>query len=112
MEKHNLPSGINNDNEDSKIVNQLNPLFEDLYDPETLIEHVENLVKKDTPILHAEILNKLLEEFEPVDFQALAFPKVEGLRKQLESISPGSEQAKEILKNYVNTNKRKPPSQI
>ncbi|HNJ54936.1 MAG TPA: phage/plasmid primase, P4 family, partial [Chitinophagaceae bacterium] len=36
--------------------------------------------------------------FEPLDFEALAFPQVEKLRGQLEALSPESEQTKEILK--------------
>ena len=35
------------------------------------------------PIPHTEILAKLIECFDPLDFEALAFPQVEDLRKQL-----------------------------
>jgi len=52
----------------------LNPKFEPLQDAETLINHVQELTKnKATP--HAEILNQLIEQFEPLDFEEMANPK-------------------------------------
>ncbi len=53
---------------------ELNPRFEVLQNAETLINHVKELTKtKATP--HAEILNQLLEQFEPLDFEEMANPK-------------------------------------
>ena len=53
---------------------KLNPQFEDLQQPETIINHVQELTKtKATP--HAEILKQLIEQFEPLDFEALANPQ-------------------------------------
>lgn len=77
---------------------RLNPAFDDLNKPETLIKHIHDITKKTEPTPHAEILSQLLEQFESLDFEALAFPQVEQLRKQLEGLNPESEQAKEILK--------------
>ncbi len=78
---------------------KLNPVFDDLNNPATILNHVEQLKSKNeaaTP--HAEILNQLIEQFEPLDFEALAFPQVKKLREQLEKTAPGSEQSKDILK--------------
>ena len=75
------------DNED------LNPITADV-----IQNHVEELKSKSEATPHAEILNQLIEQFEPLDFEVLAFPQVEKLREQLEKVAPGSEQAKDIQK--------------
>lgn len=52
---------------------KLNPQFEDLQQPETFLSHVQEITEtKATP--HAEILSQLLEQFEPLDFEAMANP--------------------------------------
>ena len=52
---------------------KINPQFEDLQQPETLLNHVQEITQtKATP--HAEILNQLIEQFEPLDFEAMANP--------------------------------------
>lgn len=53
--------------------NTLNPKFEALNKPETLINHINQIATK-KPIAHAEILSQLIEQFEPLDFEALANP--------------------------------------
>jgi len=76
---------------------KIDPVFDDLNNPTTILNHVEQLKSKSeiaTP--HAEILQQLIEQFEPLDFEALAFPQVKELRKKLEKAAPGSEQAKDI----------------
>lgn len=78
--------------------NKLSPEFDDLNNPATILNHVEQLTNKSKATPHDEILHKLKEQFEPLDFEALAFPEVESLRKQLETFDPNSEQAKEIHK--------------
>ena len=78
---------------------KLNPVFDDLNNPATMISHFEQLKSKSkaaTP--HAEILQQLIEQFEPLDFEALAFPQVEKLREKLEQLPTESEQAKDIRK--------------
>lgn len=78
---------------------KLNPVFDDLNNPATILNHVEELKSKSeaaTP--HAEILNQLIEQFEPLDFEVLAFPQAEKLREQLKKAEPRSEQAKDIQK--------------
>lgn len=52
---------------------KINPQFEDLQQPETLLKHVQEITEtKATP--HDEILYKLSEHFEPLDFEAVANP--------------------------------------
>ena len=76
---------------------KLTPVFDDLINPATILNHVEELkIKREASTPHAEILNQLIEQFEPLDFELLAFPRAEKLREQLEKAAPGSEQAKDI----------------
>jgi putative DNA primase/helicase len=78
---------------------KLNPVFNDLNDPATLINHVEQLVKKNTlPTPHAEILQELTEQFEPLDFELLAFPQVQRIREELEELPRESEETNAIRK--------------
>lgn len=76
---------------------KLNPVFDDL-SPATILNHVEELKSKSEATPHAEILHQLIEQFEPLDFELLAFPQAEKLREQLRKGEPGSEQAKDIQK--------------
>jgi putative DNA primase/helicase len=76
---------------------KVNPVFYDLNNPITILNHVEELKRKsETATPHAEILQQLIEQVEPLDFEALAYAQVETLRQQLRKAEPGSEQAKEI----------------
>lgn len=75
------------DNED------LNPITADV-----IQNHVKELKSKSEATPHAEILNQLIEQFEPLDFEVLAFPQAEKLREQLGKLAPESEQAKDIRK--------------
>ena len=52
---------------------EINPQFEDLNNPVTLLNHVQEITKI-TATPHAEILNQLLEQFEPLDFESMANP--------------------------------------
>ena len=53
---------------------KINPKFEVLQNAETILNHVKKLTKPiATP--HAEILNQLIEQFEPLDFEEMANPK-------------------------------------
>lgn len=75
---------------------KITPVFNDLLNPKTVIKHVQELTESDEPIPHSEILNRLLEQFEPLDFESVVFPEVEKMRERLESLEQGSEQAKAI----------------
>lgn len=62
----------------------IDPQFEDLQPitAKELTSHIQEITKtKATP--HAEILHQLIEQFEPLDFEVLAFPQAEKLRKKL-----------------------------
>ena len=52
---------------------KLNPQFDELTEPEAFVNHIEELTQlKATP--HDEILNQLLEQFDPLDFEEIANP--------------------------------------
>lgn len=61
---------------------KLNPVFDDLNNPATILNHFIELKSKSGAIPHAEILNRLFEQFESLDFELLAFPEAEKLREQ------------------------------
>ena len=65
---------------------KLNPEFEDLNNSATILNHVEQLVKKSGTTPHTEILQQLIEQFEPLDFEVLAFPQADKLRNKLEQL--------------------------
>jgi putative DNA primase/helicase len=77
---------------------KINPEFEDLNNPTIIINHVGGLKSNNFVIPHAEILNLLIEQFKPLDFEVLAFPAVEKLREKLKMEAHGSEQSKDIQK--------------
>jgi putative DNA primase/helicase len=52
--------------------------------PETILNHFEDLQRVSEPTPHAKILLKLIEEFEPLDFELLAFPEIEKIKEQIE----------------------------
>lgn len=76
----------------------LKPVFDDTFSSDLLINSVSELRSKRETISHNEILQKLIEQFEPIDFQALANPEVEKLKNDLKTVDPNSEQATEIRK--------------
>ena len=86
---------------------KLNPAFDDLHNSDTLINHLQELVKKDEPTPHTEILKELVEQFEPLDFEALAFPQVEKLRQRLSEL----EADKESWGGKASTGKENNPKQ-
>jgi putative DNA primase/helicase len=76
----------------------VNPVFADLNNAETLKKGVKKIIKKDVAIPHIEILEKLIEQFQLLDFQALAFPSVQKMRTELKNLAAESEEAKGIRK--------------
>lgn len=60
----------------------LNPIF----NPEELKVHLQELTHEEGPAEHSEILNKLLNQLEATDFEALAFPKAIAMRKKLSEL--------------------------
>jgi putative DNA primase/helicase len=70
----------------------INPNFEDLNNPleqpEVLANHLNELKNKSylaTP--HAKILQELIQQIEPLNFEALAFPQASKLREQIEQLN-------------------------
>ncbi len=93
---------------------KLNPVFDDLDNPETILNHVEELKGKSEATPHAEILEQLIEQFEPLDFQLLAFPETKEIKERLKKLSekqnkdPENEELKEkILKELGQLKKLK-----
>jgi putative DNA primase/helicase len=71
-----------NENNNGKYKNtKINPEFDDLLNAEVLKDHIQELVKRKEPVPHPEILNQLIEQFEPLDFDVLAFPQAEQLKE-------------------------------
>ena len=66
---------------------KLDPAFEDLNSSDPITKHIETLVQVKEATPHDDILNKLLEQFDSIDFKALAFPKTATLKKDLEKVS-------------------------
>lgn len=77
---------------------RLNPVFDDLT-PDAIISHISELqqAKPDAPIMaYNQILARLLDQIEPLDFEALTYPEAERLKKELQKVAPDSEQAQSI----------------
>jgi len=72
-DKQNIPAKIN-----------LEPHFDALSRPETFTNHIEQLKGTGEQVPHNTILKQLLSQFEPIDFEGLAFPEIINLRQQLE----------------------------
>lgn len=79
----------------------LNPIFDDLNNVNTLTNHITQLVKRNAFTPHAEILLQLINQLEIIDFLALAFPEVIKLRQQIEKLDPKSEKAIGIEKHLA-----------
>jgi putative DNA primase/helicase len=66
---------------------KLNPIFDDLTNPSTIIDHVEGLTGNKNGILHFEVLEKLKEQISPIDFQELAFPEAKAIKDKLKKLN-------------------------
>ena len=78
MQQHNNGLNENNSPKDTNL-NNINPAFDfDKYiGVDDIKTEAEQLLKKCEAPQHAEILNQLIEQFEPLDFELLAFPQAE-----------------------------------
>ncbi len=74
-------------------MNKNNEKIVSLNDPNTFKNHINTLVDLTKPVPHREILDRLLEQIEKVDFEGLAFPESFKLRKQLMYLDPDSNEA-------------------
>lgn len=77
-------------------VKKLSPNFHDLT-PQTILTHVRELKKGNGTPQHREILTRLLEQAEPVDFELQAFPNRAHLQQQLENPKLRKPERDEIL---------------
>ncbi len=74
---------------------KINPQFNDLNNPDTILNHIDSL-KNNEATPHAEILEQLIEQFEPLDFEKLAFPQIDDLNKKLDDTNTTPDERKEI----------------
>ena len=76
----------------------IKPAFADLLDKE-----IQELANTEV-VPHSQILNDLIDQIQPMDFEALAFPQVKKLRIELEELDPekDKERAKEIRRQLAN----------
>lgn len=98
---------LNGQGQNTNFGRNINPSFDDLIDPETILDHVHKLAAGTCATPHTELLQKMLEQVEPVDYQLIAFPKVKRLRerqKELESKLFGADGS--IISNSVNESER------
>jgi putative DNA primase/helicase len=77
---------------------KITPVFDDLSNSATIIDHIEELKGTSEATPHAEILFQLIMQFEPLDFEVLAFPHAKKLREKLDKEEPGSDRALDITK--------------
>jgi len=82
--------------------NNLTPYFADLENPSTIIDEIENLTSNNIKN-HGEILEKLLNQFEPIDFQELAFPESIEVKKRLKKLKTKQDKSPEdeVIKNQI-----------
>ncbi|AZA84955.1 DNA primase [Chryseobacterium lactis] len=81
---------------------KLTPVFEDLNNPATFTNHMEELLNSRPQVTpHDQVLQALKAQFEQLDFQLLTFPQVGELRKELEKLPRESEQANLIRKELA-----------
>jgi putative DNA primase/helicase len=74
----------------------IKPVFEDLSDPKTLIDHIDSLINNDSTKLHSEILKKMLDMIETVDFRELAYPEVRKMKEEIKKLGTNTKEAAAI----------------
>lgn len=67
------------------MIKEINPNFDGLQDPETIIQEVESLTSINIKN-HSAILDELLEQFKSIDFQELAFPESIEIKERLKKL--------------------------
>lgn len=67
------------------MIKEIKPNFEGLQNPETIIQEVESLTSINIKN-HSAILDELLNQFKPIDFQELAFPESIEIKKRLKKL--------------------------
>jgi putative DNA primase/helicase len=74
--------------QDTNIIELLTPNFDDLSNPNTILEHVYKLATCNIATPHTQLLQKMIEQVEPVDYQLIAFPKVKRLKERMKELEP------------------------
>ncbi|MFT4153698.1 DNA primase family protein [Parafilimonas sp.] len=77
---------------------KISPDFNDIA-ANTIIKSIAAIKKESEATPHEQILETLIDQFEAVDFEALAFPEVVQLREKLQSESKESEELLKQLKS-------------
>ncbi|MDI9878060.1 DNA primase family protein [Flectobacillus longus] len=77
---------------------EINVEHENLINPHAMITHVHSFMNGTEESIpnHTELLTRLLEQIEPIDYESIAFPEMRELRNQLKSGTVNSEKVKEI----------------
>jgi putative DNA primase/helicase len=65
---------------------KIEPQFEGLENPETIKNHFDRLHQSLEATPHDAILKRLIEQFEPLDFEIIAFPEVEQIKMRLDKL--------------------------
>lgn len=76
----------------------INPTFSPLQSAGGVKNHIKNLTQPTPNITHSEVLEQLLEQLEPLDYQALVYPEVTKIRAELKVLAPDDERAKDLRK--------------
>src|SRR5690554_1761760 len=71
---------------------EIKPNFADLQNPETIIKEVESLSSNNIKN-HGAILDELLNPFEPINFQSLAFPESIDIKKRFNKLKAKQDKA-------------------
>lgn len=67
------------------MIKEIKPNFDGLQNPETIIQEVESLTSINIKN-HSAILDELLNQFKPIDFQELAFPESIEIKERLKKL--------------------------
>lgn len=76
----------------------INPQFDALDNADAINKHVHNLAKERDRSNNEGILDQLITQIDPIDFEALAFPEVVELRKKIKETEVGSENQNNMRK--------------
>lgn len=93
-----LSHGPGNDASKAGSKKLINPQFGALDDASAIKKHVYDLAKESHQEDHVNILDHLITQIEPIDFEALVFPEVSGLREKIKVTEVGTNVQNELRK--------------
>ncbi len=76
----------------------INPKFDALSNADAIRKHVQGLAEESDQSNNADILDQLITQIDPIDFEAIAFPEVVELRKKNKDTEIGTEVQNTIRK--------------